>query len=42
MIAESHDLKNLRETTSKALIVVLWLHVPICLCIGLMLSLIHI
>src|SRR5579862_2102316 len=36
MIAESHDLKNLRETTSKALIVVLWLHIPICLAIGLM------
>jgi methyl-accepting chemotaxis protein len=36
MIAESHDLKNLRETTSKALMVLLWLHVPICLCIGLM------
>src|ERR1700744_3936019 len=36
MIAESPDLKNLRETTSKALIVVLWLHVPVCLAIGLM------
>ena len=36
MIAENQDLKNLRETTSRALIVVLWLHVPICLSIGLM------
>src|ERR1700760_2311492 len=36
MIAESQDLKALRETTSKALIVVLWLHIPVCLCIGLM------
>jgi methyl-accepting chemotaxis protein len=36
MIAESPDLKNLRETTSKALIVVLWLHLPVCLAIGLM------
>src|SRR6201999_1831602 len=36
MIVESHDLKTLRETTSKALIVVLWLHVPLCLCISLM------
>src|ERR1700761_6848845 len=35
MIAESDDLKNLRETTSRALIVVLWLHVPVCLIIGL-------
>jgi methyl-accepting chemotaxis protein len=35
MIVESHELKNLRETTSRALIVVLWLHVPICLAIGL-------
>jgi methyl-accepting chemotaxis protein len=36
MIIESHDLKNLRETTSRALIVVLWLHVVVCLAIGLM------
>src|SRR5579864_213993 len=36
MIAESPDLKNLRETTSKALIVVLWLHLLVCLAIGLM------
>jgi methyl-accepting chemotaxis protein len=35
MIVESHELKNLRETTSRALIVLLWLHVPICLAIGL-------
>jgi methyl-accepting chemotaxis protein len=31
---ESHDLKVLRETTSRALLVVLWLHVPLCLIIG--------
>src|ERR1700742_4147485 len=36
MIAENQDLRNLRETTSRALIVVLWLHVPIGLSIGLM------
>ncbi|MGC1532399.1 MAG: methyl-accepting chemotaxis protein [Bradyrhizobium sp.] len=35
MIIESHELRNLRETTSRALIVLLWLHVPICLAIGL-------
>jgi methyl-accepting chemotaxis protein len=35
IVAESHDLKTLRETTSKALIVVLWLHVPVCLAISL-------
>ena len=35
-MTESHDLKTLRETTSRALIAVLWLHVPVCLCIGLM------
>jgi methyl-accepting chemotaxis protein len=36
MNIESHDLKTLRETTSRALLTVLWLHVPICLAIGLM------
>ena len=36
MIIESQELKNLRETTSRALIVVLWVHVLICLAIGLM------
>ena len=36
MNIESHDLKTLRETTSRALLEVLWLHVPICLTIGLM------
>ncbi len=35
MNIESHELNNLRETTSRALIVVLWLHVPVCLAIGL-------
>jgi methyl-accepting chemotaxis protein len=36
MNIESRDLKTLRETTSRALLAVLWLHVPICLTIGLM------
>jgi methyl-accepting chemotaxis protein len=36
MNIESRDLKTLRETTSRALFAVLWLHVPICLTIGLM------
>ena len=31
---ESHDLKALRETTSRILLIVLWLHVPICLAVG--------
>jgi methyl-accepting chemotaxis protein len=35
MSIESNDLANLRETTSKTLLVVLWLHVPIALIIGL-------
>jgi hypothetical protein len=30
MATESKDLEVLRETTSKALLAVLWLHVPIC------------
>jgi len=32
---ESSDLKHLRETTSGALLAVLWLHVPICLAISM-------
>jgi methyl-accepting chemotaxis protein len=36
MMTESHDLKTLRETTSRALLAILWLHVPICLSISLM------
>jgi methyl-accepting chemotaxis protein len=36
MNIESHELKTLRETTSRALLAVLWLHVPICLTISLM------
>jgi methyl-accepting chemotaxis protein len=36
MSIESDDLVKLRETTSKALLAVLWLHVPIALIIGLL------
>jgi methyl-accepting chemotaxis protein len=36
MIVESHDLKALRETASRALLGLLWLHVPVCLAISLM------
>jgi methyl-accepting chemotaxis protein len=36
MMTESNDLEALRETTSKALLALLWLHVPICLTIGMM------
>ena len=36
MIIESEDLAALRETTSKALLGLLWLHVPIALAIGMM------
>lgn len=36
MTVESADLAALRETTSKALLGLLWLHVPIALAIGLM------
>jgi methyl-accepting chemotaxis protein len=36
MTIESDDLAALRETTSKALLGLLWLHVPIALAIGLM------
>jgi methyl-accepting chemotaxis protein len=35
MKIESDDLANLREITSKTLLVVLWLHVPIALIVGL-------
>jgi methyl-accepting chemotaxis protein len=35
MMSESVELKNLRETTSRALLVVLWLHVPACLVISM-------
>ena len=36
MTIESEDLAALRETTSKALLGLLWLHVPIALAIGVM------
>ena len=36
MTIESDDLAALRETTSKALLGLLWLHVPIALAIGMM------
>jgi methyl-accepting chemotaxis protein len=36
MTIESDDLAKLRDTTSKALLGLLWLHVPIALVIGLM------
>jgi methyl-accepting chemotaxis protein len=36
MNIESDDLEKLRETTSRALLAVLWLHLPICVLIGLM------
>jgi hypothetical protein len=35
MTIESKDLGILRETASKALLAVLWLHVPICMTIGM-------
>jgi len=35
MIVESKDLEALRETTSKALIALLWLHLPIAMAIGM-------
>ena len=38
MNIESRELTNLRETTSRALIVVLWLHVAVCLAIGLVIG----
>jgi methyl-accepting chemotaxis protein len=36
MNIESRELNDLRETASRALIVVLWLHVPVCIVIGLL------
>ncbi len=36
MTIESDDLANLRDTTSKLLLALLWLHVPIAAAIGLM------
>ena len=38
MSIETDDLPRLRETTSKTLLVVLWLHVPIAIAIGLLRS----
>ena len=35
MIIESKDLEALRETTSKALIALLWIHLPIAVAIGM-------
>jgi methyl-accepting chemotaxis protein len=35
MTAESDDLRIVRDTTSKALLAVLWLHVPIAVAIGM-------
>ena len=36
MTIESDDLANLRDTTSKLLIAVLWVHVPIAIALGMM------
>jgi methyl-accepting chemotaxis protein len=38
MIAENDELESLRQTTSKVLAAVLWLHVPISMAIGLALG----
>jgi methyl-accepting chemotaxis protein len=38
MIAENHELEALRQTTSKVLVAVLWLHVPVSVTIGLALG----
>ena len=35
MTAENSDLEILRETTSKTLLAVLWLHVPVSIAIGM-------
>ena len=35
MTVESDDLTILRETTSKTLLALLWLHVPIAMAIGM-------
>jgi methyl-accepting chemotaxis protein len=36
MTIENDDLENLRETTSKLLVAVLWVHVPLAILIGLL------
>ena len=36
MVTANHDLEALRETASKTLIVLLWLHVPVALAIGML------
>src|SRR5437588_3567445 len=36
MTIESDDLANLRDTTSKLLTAVLWIHVPIAVAVGMM------
>ena len=36
MTIESDDLANLRDTTSKLLTAMLWIHVPIAIAVGLM------
>jgi methyl-accepting chemotaxis protein len=36
MTGASNDLETLRETTSKMLLALLWLHIPICLTISMM------
>jgi len=36
MNIESEDLANLRDTTSKLLMAVLWVHVPIAVVVGMM------
>jgi methyl-accepting chemotaxis protein len=36
MTIESVELRNLRETTSRTLLAVLWLHFPICLTVSMM------
>ena len=36
MSTENDDLAALRETTTKMLLVVVWLHVPIAMLIGMM------
>jgi methyl-accepting chemotaxis protein len=35
MTVESNELENLRETTSKTLLAVLWLHVPVSVAISI-------
>jgi len=36
MNIENSELENLRETTSRTLLAVLWLHVPLCVLIGIL------